>query len=319
MPAPQSRCRAGSGGWPEPPRKHLHIPDACGQRRGRMPGPAPPPRRWLQRWKQAWGTAPRGRPQRLCNRAAEPAASLCQGRTAAGGGLLPSRASQPAPSSGEEAGSPQPSEGDAPRHAPSRASPGRGRRGHGPAGPSCPRSGSRSQCRPIAPSAFTPSIYGDRGRLPGPEMMMFKLTNSSSGESESEEKHAGRAGGRRAGAGFWLCPPCLSKKGKGLASNAATSPTQGPARGGRLQGLRPRDACTRGCGLGSQAQRPLPMTVLGRRVSALTEPLTALHAPRAQDETPAATRPVQDPPGPTAGAGRRAEGVGQPRRGFRGQ
>lgn len=51
-------------------------------------------------------------------------------------------------------------------------------------------------------------------------------------------------------------------------------------------------------------------------------PSRALRAPRAQDETPAATRPVRDPPGPTAGAGRRAEREGrkdaaQPRRGFR--
>lgn len=54
VPAPQSRCWAGFGGQLEPPRKHLHIPDACGQRWGRLPGPspAPPPRCWLPCWKQ---------------------------------------------------------------------------------------------------------------------------------------------------------------------------------------------------------------------------------------------------------------------------
>lgn len=55
VPTPQSKCWAGSGGQLEPPRKHLHIPDAYGQRRGPVPGPslAPPPRCWPPHWKQS--------------------------------------------------------------------------------------------------------------------------------------------------------------------------------------------------------------------------------------------------------------------------
>lgn len=40
---PSSDARRGSGGQPEPPRKHLHIPDACGQQWRRAPGPSPAP------------------------------------------------------------------------------------------------------------------------------------------------------------------------------------------------------------------------------------------------------------------------------------
>ena len=43
VPTPQSRCQARSGGQPEPPRKHLHIPDAYGQQWRRAPGPSPAP------------------------------------------------------------------------------------------------------------------------------------------------------------------------------------------------------------------------------------------------------------------------------------
>lgn len=57
--AHQSRCLAGSGGQPEPPRKHLHIPDACGQQWRRAPGPSPHStlQRWPPRWKQGSGGA----------------------------------------------------------------------------------------------------------------------------------------------------------------------------------------------------------------------------------------------------------------------
>lgn len=59
VPTPHSRCPAGSGGQPEPPRKHLHIPDACGQQWRRAPGPSPHStlQRWPPRWKQASGGA----------------------------------------------------------------------------------------------------------------------------------------------------------------------------------------------------------------------------------------------------------------------
>ena len=70
MPVPQSRCWAGPRGQLEPPRKHLHIPDACGQRRGRVPGPSPspPPLRWPPHWKQGLGgTGSGGAAQRLYN------------------------------------------------------------------------------------------------------------------------------------------------------------------------------------------------------------------------------------------------------------
>lgn len=193
-------------------------------------------------------------------------------RGAARRGYVTARQSQPPPSARtgqrrEEARSPpgpsrpalsslgrkraplSPARGTPPDMPPPRASPGWGRRGRGLA--------ARASAVPSPQSAFTPSIYGKRGRLPGPEMMMFKLTNSSPAERANLKKNTPsvlEGGGQGQGSGYaHPTSPTRERPGQQRPSIVHTGPSE---EGGR--GPMPRMPARGARGLGSQAQRPSP-------------------------------------------------------------
>lgn len=67
MPTPQSRCWKRCAGQLEPPRKHLHIPKACGQQAGKCQAQHPRPALAAVLETGLRGMALRGRLWTLCN------------------------------------------------------------------------------------------------------------------------------------------------------------------------------------------------------------------------------------------------------------